>query len=72
MNKASSLSLLSNAAVLWNTVHMARISQQLRETGKEIADQDLARVWPLQHARIIPNGTYFLNWAQPEPATVPA
>jgi TnpA family transposase len=72
MNKASCLSLLSNAAVLWNTVHMARISQQLRETGNEIADQDLARVWPLQHARIIPNGTYFLNWAQLEPATVPA
>jgi TnpA family transposase len=72
MNKASCLSLLSNAAVLRNTVHMAHITQQLRETSNEITDQDLAHVWPLQHARIIPNGTYFLNWAQSEPATVPS
>ena len=68
MNKASCLSLLSNAAVLWNTVQMARIIQQLRDAGSEIADDDLAHVWPLQRTRIIPNGTYFLNWPQVEPA----
>ena len=39
MNKASCLSLLSNAAVLWNTVHMARITRELRAAGdnREIA-----------------------------------
>jgi len=72
MNKASCLSLLSNAAVLWNTVQMARITQQLRDGGNEIADEDLAHVWPLQRTRIIPNGTYFLNWPQIEPATAVA
>jgi TnpA family transposase len=72
MNKASCLSLLSNAAVLWNTVHMARITTQLRAAGYEVAAEDVAHVWPLQHARIIPNGTYFLNWPQAEPVTVPA
>lgn len=72
MNKASCLSLLSNAAVLWNTVHMARITRELREAGNEITDEDLAHVWPLQHTRIIPNGTYFLNWLHNEPTMVPA
>jgi TnpA family transposase len=73
MNKASCLSLLSNAAVLWNTVQMARITQQLRDAGNEVTDDDLAHVWPLQRTRIIPNGTYFLNWPQAEPvvASVP-
>jgi TnpA family transposase len=66
MNKASCLSLLSNAAVLWNTVQMARITRQLREAGNEIAHEDLAHVWPLQRTRIIPNGTYFLNWSRSE------
>ncbi len=27
---------------------------------------DLAHVWPLQHARIIPNGTYFMGWPNDE------
>jgi TnpA family transposase len=72
MNKASCLSLLSNAAVLWNTLQMARITQQLRDAGNEIADEDLAHVWPLQRSRIIPNGTYFLNWPQAEPAMASA
>jgi hypothetical protein len=72
MSKANCLSLLSNATVLWNTVHMERITRELREAGNQIADDDLAHVWPLQHTRIIPNGTYFLNWPQPEPATIPA
>ena len=33
---------------------------------------DLAHVWPLPRTRIIPNGTYFLNWTQAEPVTQPA
>jgi hypothetical protein len=51
---------------------MASITQELRAAGNEIADEDLAHVWPLQHTRIIPNGTYFLNWPQDKPAMVPA
>jgi len=37
---------------------------RLRAGGAEIDPADLAHVWPLQHARIIPNGTYFLGWPQ--------
>jgi hypothetical protein len=38
---------------------MARITQQLRDAGNEIADEDLAHVSPLAHAHVIPSGSYF-------------
>ena len=59
MNKASSLSLLSNAVLVWNTVHMSRIAEQLRAAGHAVRDEDLARVSPLAHAHTIPSGSYF-------------
>ncbi len=73
MNKASCLSLLSNAVLVWNTVHIACIVDQLRAAGHEVRDEDLARVSPLAHAHVIPNGSYFQSprrraEAAPEPA----
>jgi TnpA family transposase len=59
MNKASCLSLLSNAVLFWNTVHITRIVDQLRSAGHVVEDEDLARVSPLIHAHVIPNGSYF-------------
>src|SRR5262244_2926088 len=59
MNKATCLSLLSNAVVVWNTMQMSRIIAQLRANGETIADEDLARVSPLACSHVIPNGTYF-------------
>ena len=72
MNKASCLSLLSNAVLVWNTVHIARIVHQLRAAGHEVKDENLARVSPLAHAHVIPNGSYFQSprrraEATPEP-----
>ncbi len=58
MNKASCLSLLSNAVLVWNTLRIAEIVEPLRAAGHEIADQELARVSPLMHGHVIPNGTY--------------
>lgn len=58
MNKASCLSLLSNAVLVWNTVHMERIVKQLRASGQTVSDEVLALVSPLLHAHVIPNGTY--------------
>ena len=74
MNKASCLSLLSNAVLVWNTVHIARIVDQLRAAGHEVKDADLARVSPLAHAHVIPNGSYFQSPRRrietaPEPVT---
>ena len=72
MNKASCLSLLSNAVLVWNTVHIGRIVDQLRAAGHAVKDEDLARVSPLAHAHVIPNGSYFQSprrraEAAPEP-----
>jgi TnpA family transposase len=72
MNKASCLSLLSNAVLVWNTVHIGRIVDQLRAAGHEVKDEELARVSPLTHAHVIPNGSYFQSprrrtEAAPEP-----
>jgi len=69
MNKASCLSLLSNAAWVWNTVHITRIIKQLRAAGETITDDELARVSPLLFSHIIPNGTYF---TRPTPLEPPA
>ena len=61
MNKATCLSLLSNAVVVWNTVQMAQILAQLRASGETITDDELARVSPMAFAHVIPNGTYFIR-----------
>jgi hypothetical protein len=65
-SKASCLGLLSNAAMLWNMVQIGCVVGRLRAGGAGIDLADLAHVWPLQHARIIPNVTYFLGWPQDE------
>ena len=59
MNKATCLSLLSNAALVWNTVQMSRIIEQLRASGETITNEELARTSPMAFSHIIPNGTYF-------------
>ena len=67
MNKASCLSLLSNAVLVWNTIKIGNIVGQLRAAGEQIDDGDLARVSPLAHRHVIPNGSYFLNQAVHDP-----
>jgi hypothetical protein len=54
----SALSLLSNAVLVWNTVEFERIVNELRKAGEVVALEDLARISPLAHAHVIPNGTY--------------
>src|SRR5271165_1119849 len=65
MNKASCLSLLSNAVVLWNTLQIEHIVTELRTGGATIRDEDLVHVWPLQRRHITPNGVYFANRTMP-------
>jgi hypothetical protein len=61
MNKASCLSLLCNAVLVWNTVHMSRIIRQRRATGVTITDEEVSFISPLAYAHVIPNGTYFFD-----------
>src|SRR4051812_37946115 len=61
MNKASCLSLLSNAVLVWNTVRMGEIVARLRAAGESVSIEDLARISPLAYAHAIPNGTYVFD-----------
>jgi len=65
MNKASCLSLLSNAVLVWNAVRIAEIVDRLRASHEEILDTDLARVSPLCRAHIIPTGIYSFDSDMP-------
>ena len=61
MNKASCLSLISNAVLVWNTSQIQKIVEELRAAGHPVKDEDLARVSPLLRAHVIPNGSYDLS-----------
>ena len=58
INKASCLSLLSNAVLVWNTHHMAQTVSELRRLGYSVDYVDLARISPLSFRDILVNGTY--------------
>jgi len=62
MNKASCLSLLSNAVLAWNTLAITKVVSQLC-AGGEIIPEDLARISPMMYQHVIPNGTY--HFARP-------
>lgn len=61
MNKASCLSLVSNAILYWNTRKIDPIVSQLRLQNTEITDDTVARVSLLPYKHVIPNGTYFIG-----------
>jgi hypothetical protein len=53
--------LISNAVLVWNTLQIQKIVEELRAGGQEVKDEDLARVSPLLRAHVIPNGSYDLS-----------
>lgn len=61
MNKASCLSLVSNAVLYWNTIHIAKIIDQLRAQGEYVSDEALSHISLLLYKHVIPMGTYFVN-----------
>jgi len=62
MNKVSALSVLSNALLIWNTLRITEIVEKLEATsGTPIPREDLARVSPFQHARLLVSGRYNLD-----------
>lgn len=69
MNKASCLSLVSNAVLYWNTVKMTEIIAQLKKNGEMISDNTLTHISLLPHKHLITMGTYFTDAAIEEPNT---
>jgi TnpA family transposase len=61
MNKASCLSLVSNAILMWNTIKIDGIIKQLEDQGEEISDEALSHISLLPYKHVLPNGTYFID-----------
>jgi len=61
MNKASCLSLVSNAVLYWNTIKINDIVEDLRRQGEEIDSETLSHLSLLPFKHVIPNGTYFIE-----------
>jgi TnpA family transposase len=61
MNKASSLSLVSNAILYWNTSRISNIVDELRKQGETVDDDLLAHISLLPYKHVLPNGTYFIE-----------
>ena len=61
MNKASCLSLVSNAILYWNTLRIQTIVDDLRLQGEDISDEALSHISLLPYRHVLPNGTYFIE-----------
>ena len=63
MNKVSALSILSNAVLVWNTVRITAIVDELAAAGHVVKPEDLARVSPLLDGHVIATGSYHFDRA---------
>ena len=60
-HQALCLNLVTNAVIVWNTVYMAAVIEQLRQEGTLVQDSDLAHVWPTRYAHINMYGKYHFD-----------
>jgi TnpA family transposase len=58
-NQAMCLNLVTNAVVVWNTVHMQAVLDQLRTEGYPVQEDDLAHLSPARFEHMNPYGKYF-------------
>ncbi len=58
MSKASCLSFVSNAMVLWNTEQEQKVYETLRQKGFKVDEKDMARILPLSTKNILVHGQY--------------
>jgi TnpA family transposase len=65
MNKASCLSLVSNAILYWNTLKITEIVDQLQAQGEAVDQATLAHISLLPFKHVVPNGTYFIEEREP-------
>ena len=52
------LNLVINAIIIWNTVYIDKVVQQLRKEGYEISDDDLKSIWPTRQKHLNVYGAY--------------
>jgi hypothetical protein len=64
MNRASCLSLLSNAVLVYNTLRIGRVLERAQTQGQEFNPAAIAHVSPLARRHVIVNGTYDFSPSQ--------
>jgi len=60
-HQALCLNLVTHAVIVWNTVYMAAVVEQLKQEGSPVQESDLAHVWPTRYAHINVYGKYHFN-----------
>jgi TnpA family transposase len=55
------LNLLTNAIILWNSVYMAEVLNQLEQEGQVVNAEDLKHVWPTRFEHVNIYGKYDFN-----------
>jgi len=60
-NRASALTVLANAVVLWNSVQQTRVIKLLRAEGYKPEPQDFQRISPYAHEHVLPYGQYIFD-----------
>ena len=58
MNRASCLSVLSNAGLVYNTVRIGHVLERAKTQGQAFSSEALAHISPLARRHVIVNGTY--------------
>jgi TnpA family transposase len=51
-HQASCLNLVANAVIVWNTVDMRAVVEQLKQEGHPLDATDLAHIWPTRYAHL--------------------
>jgi hypothetical protein len=57
-NQAMCLNLVTNDVVVWNTVYMPAVLDQLRMEGMPVQEEDLAHLSPARFEHVNPYGKY--------------
>ena len=58
LNQVGCLNLVTNAIIVWNTVYIDKVVQQLRQEGHSVDDEDLKHIWPTRHTHVNVYGQY--------------
>jgi hypothetical protein len=58
LNRASCLSVLSNAVLVSNTLRIGRVLGRAKAQGQEVSPEAIAHLAPLARRHVIVNGTY--------------
>ena len=63
-NQSSCLTLVTNSIILWNTIYMAAILDDLRQKGYPVNEEDIAHLSPARFEHINPYGKYRFDVAE--------